>query len=151
MLPDVVQSFFYQGVEMLYTLAFLVGGETTAIFLNGSFGLLTALALAGFAGRVFSREAAWLSVLLWTTTPLVAWLMTTGYVDVGAAFYSFLCTIAAFGWMRQTNWRLAVLAGALAVPRSRPNLTPCSSSWLWRSRWWRRPGSRGASAIRCDL
>ena len=114
LLPDVIQSYFYQGVEMLSTLAFLVGGEATAIFLNGSFGVLTALALAGFAGRVFSREAAWLSALLWTTTPLVAWLMTTDYVDVPAAFFSFLCTIAAFGWMRRANWRLALLAGALA-------------------------------------
>ncbi len=114
LLPDVIQSFFYQGVEMLYTLALLVGGETTAIFLNGSFGVLTALALAGFTGRVFGREAAWMSVLFWTTTPLVAWLVTTGYVDVDAAFFSFLCTIVAFGCMRRANWRLAVLAGALA-------------------------------------
>ena len=114
LLPDVIQSYFYQGVEMLYTLAFLVGGETTAIFLNGSFGVLTALALFGFAGRVFSREAAWMSVLFWTTTPLVAWLATTGYVDVAAAFYSFLCTIVAFGWMRRAGWRLALLAGAFA-------------------------------------
>jgi 4-amino-4-deoxy-L-arabinose transferase-like glycosyltransferase len=114
LLPDVIQSFFYQGVEMLYTLAFLVGGETTAIFLNCAFGVLTALALAGFAGRVFSRDAAWMSVLFWTTTPLIAWLMTTGYVDVAAAFYSFLCAIAAFGWMRRADRRLALLAGALA-------------------------------------
>ena len=114
LLPDVIQSYFYQGVEMLSALAFLVGGEATAIFLNGSFGVLTALALAGFAGRVFSREAAWLSVLLWTTTPLVAWLMTTGYVDMGAAFFSFLCAIVAFGWMRRADWRLALLAGALS-------------------------------------
>jgi hypothetical protein len=114
LLPDVIQSYFYQGVEMLYTLAFLVGGETTAIFLNGSFGLLTALALAGFAGRVFGREAAWMSALIWTSTPLVAWLVTTGYVDVDNAFFSFLCTIVAFGWMRRPNWRLALLAGAFA-------------------------------------
>ena len=114
LLPDVIQSFFYQGVEMLYALAFLVGGETTAIFLNGSFGVLTALALAGFTNRVFGREAAWMSVLFWTTTPLVAWLVTTGYVDVDAAFYLFLCTIVAFGWMRRPDRRLALLAGALA-------------------------------------
>ncbi len=114
LLPDVIQSYFYQGVEMLHTFAFLVGGETTAIFLNGSTGVLTAFALAGFAGRLFGREAAWTSVLFWATTPLIAWLATTGYVDLDAAFFSFLCAIVAFGWMRRPNWRLAVLAGALA-------------------------------------
>jgi len=55
-----------------------------------------------------------MSVLFWTTTPLIAWLATTGYVDLDAAFFSFLCAIVAFGWMRRANWRLAVLAGALA-------------------------------------
>jgi len=114
LLPDVIQSYLYQGVEMLHTLAFLVGGEATAIFLNGSFGVLTALALAGFAGRLFGRGTAWMSVLFWTTTPLIAWLGTTGYVDLDAAFFSFLCTIVAFGWMRRAEWRLAVLAGVLA-------------------------------------
>lgn len=114
LLPDVIQSYFYQGVEMLYTLAFLVGGETTAIFVNSCFGVLTALALAGFAGRLFSREVAWLSTCFWITTPLVVLLMTTAHVDVATAFFSFVATIVAFGWLRRSGWRLALLAGIFA-------------------------------------
>ena len=111
--PDVAQSFFYQGVEMLHTLAFLLGGEATAITLNVVLGLLTALALGGFAGRIFSRQAAWLSAVFWTTTPLVAWSMPTGHSDLSPAFFSFLSAIAGYACVRRPDWRTGLLAGIL--------------------------------------
>ncbi len=114
LLPNVIQSYFYQGMEMLYTLAFLIGGETTAIALNGSLGILVTMALAGFAGRVFSRQAAWLTALFWTTTPLVAFLTTTGYVDLGATLFSFLSVSTAYVFIRRVDWRTGLLAGVFA-------------------------------------
>ena len=111
LLPDVVHSFLYQGVEMLHTLAFLLGGEATVIALNGVHAVLAALALGGFASRVFSRESAWFAAVFWTTTPLIAEWQTSGYVDIGASLFSLLSVIAAYACVRQANWRAGLLAG----------------------------------------
>jgi hypothetical protein len=112
--PDILQTYFYQGVEMLYTLGFLVGGAATAVVLNGSLGVLTALGLAGLARRVSSPQAAWFSGWCWVTTPLVAGIMTNASSDLGSALFCLLSAIAAYACVRGANWRMGLLAGIFA-------------------------------------
>jgi hypothetical protein len=114
-LPDVVQSYFYQGTEMLAALGFLLAGEATATLLNVAAGLLTAFGLAGLCRRLLSRQAGWLAAVFWISTPLVAWLMATGYSESGLALFCFLSFLAILSYLRDCTRGAAILAGALGA------------------------------------
>lgn len=115
LLPDVVQSYYYQGTEMLSTLGFLLGGESSAILLNLAAGALTGAGLAGLCGRLFSRRAGWLAVVFWMGTPFALWLTTNAYVEMDLALFCLFSFVLTLSFLRGRHSPSAFLAGLLGA------------------------------------
>ncbi|MCC7494840.1 MAG: hypothetical protein IT204_20965 [Fimbriimonadaceae bacterium] len=89
-------------LEMLYTLALLVGDASLAQGVQTVYGLL-ALLLVGLLGRDFlGPRCGWLAVLLCATTPLVLFQAGSAYTEAGFAVYQLL---AWWGLLRYLNLR----------------------------------------------
>ncbi len=101
-IPQIAHSYFPFNMEMLYTLGFLLKGETLSKLINFSMGLLTvwllylfclqldpAPATTGSPGP--SRRAGWFCLALVYTTPVFVILTTQAYVDVEVCLFLFLC------------------------------------------------------------
>lgn len=96
-IPYDVTSEFPLFMEMLYTFGLGLGGMVLAKFFHFAMGLLLA---AGAAISVYrltqnKKAASWTAALL-LTTPVVVNQITTTYVDVALACYSFLALNALF-------------------------------------------------------
>jgi 4-amino-4-deoxy-L-arabinose transferase-like glycosyltransferase len=120
-LPWLTHSNFPFTLEMLYTVGLALQGTSLAKLFHWGCGWLIALALFGFARRWWGARAGWLGAVIFAAIPLVIWQMTTAYIELGLAFYSFLALAALaryltdrarVGWL----WAAALACGfALGV------------------------------------
>ena len=97
-LPHQVYSNFPFTVEMLFCLSLLLKGDILAKLIHLSFGLLTVGAIYCFSRRYFNHKIALLAAAIFYNIPLVGFLSTTAYIDLGVTLYVFL---ALQGWV---NW-----------------------------------------------
>lgn len=97
-LPHQVYSNFPFTLEMLYLLSLLLKGDILAKLIHLSFGILTAAAIYSFGRRYFNSRMALLATAVFSNIPLVVFLSTTAYIDLGVTLYGFL---ALLGWV---NW-----------------------------------------------
>src|SRR5262249_20042560 len=72
-IPDIPQTFFPKHVTMLFTFGMLLHNETTARLIHYLFGVVTLIAAYGFGCRMFSPDAALLSVAILISSPLFIW------------------------------------------------------------------------------
>jgi len=97
-------SHYPQGVEMLFTYAWLVGGEGTAKLLNFAFWPLCGAALVRLAGSLGST-CSLRAVALALTLPLVGTLAAESYIDLGLTFFTLLAL--------QVAWRGRLIAAGV--------------------------------------
>ncbi len=97
-LPHQVYSNFPFTLEMLYLLSLLLKGATLAKLIHLSFGVLTVAAIYAFGRRYFSPKTALLSAAIFYNIPLVGFLSTTAYIDLGVTLYGFLALIGLVNW-----------------------------------------------------
>lgn len=123
--------------ESLYTLALGIDSEILATLYHWWYGFMTAALLWVFLQRQgFSRLAAGSAALLFVSSPMVAWLMQTAYVDLTLTFY---VTAAIYALWRYRNGkrRWVFLAGlflglALGVKYTAGLLLPVFMLWIFR-------------------
>jgi hypothetical protein len=108
---------FAQLEEMLFALGFQLGGERAPALVETLFAALTALALWAFGRRWFSPRAGVAAAALWLASPMIVFLATAAYVDVGLCCFATLATLAlgaAFVEDPEQSDRWLAVAGALA-------------------------------------
>jgi hypothetical protein len=89
--------------EMLYVPLVGMGGPIAAKLLHWTDAILAALALIYFGVTHFrSAHLGLIAALLFVTTPVVAWSMSTGGTDLPAAFFTLLALHGFLRW-RQTQ------------------------------------------------
>lgn len=85
-------------VGILYGMALLLKDVILANLINFAFGLLTAVGIYALGRRYFSHRVGLLAAGIFYMTPIVSWLSTVAYVDLGLTFYAFLAFYALINW-----------------------------------------------------
>ncbi len=123
-IPWLTHSNFPFTLEMLYTVGLLLRDQSLAKLFHFGFGWLTVCAVFAFARRWWGRSAGWLGAAIFAAVPLVTWQMTTAYIELGVALYSFLAVSALARWWEDRSegrghgwlWVAALMCGwALGV------------------------------------
>lgn len=84
---DIPHLSFPALMEMLYTWAMLLRGDIAAKLLHTGYGFLLAGLVYLVADRLLSRKAAWRSVLILLSMPMISTLAGWAYNDLALAFY----------------------------------------------------------------
>ncbi|MFN0072780.1 MAG: hypothetical protein ACKVVP_14950 [Chloroflexota bacterium] len=130
--PGVYYSTAAFGLEMLFTLAILLGSAVAAQVIHFVFGILAATAVYVIAVRAISPRAGLLGAALFYAVTDVSVQSSIALIDLGAAAYLLAALIAALRWREQGGyWFLLVgiLAGLHAGTKM-PNLTAAGALWI---------------------
>jgi 4-amino-4-deoxy-L-arabinose transferase-like glycosyltransferase len=97
---------FPQLNEMLLCLGLLLCDDVLAQILQGVLLATLTLVTVGFARRHFSRRAGWWAAAALLGNPIVLWLGSCGYVDIGVALWSMLAVVGIWNWLdtREKPW-----------------------------------------------
>jgi len=102
-------------VGILYGMAFFLKDAILAQLIHFAFGLLTAVGVYALGKRYFSHRVGLISAAIFYTVPIVAFMSTTAYVDLGLTFYSFFAFYALVNWVSsgKKGWLLisAIISG----------------------------------------
>jgi len=102
-------------VGILYGMALLIKDAILAQLIHFAFGLLTTVGVYALGKRYFSHRAGLISAAVFYTVPLVAFMSTTAYVDLGLIFYTFFAFYALIRWVSsgKKGWLLisAIISG----------------------------------------
>ncbi len=102
-------------VGILYGMALFIKDAILAQLIHFAFGLLTAVGVYALGKRYFSQRVGLISAAIFYTIPIVVFMSTTAYVDLGLTFYTFFAFYAAVRWISsgRKGWLLisAILSG----------------------------------------
>ncbi len=117
-LPGWAHANFPFSSEMLNTLALAFQAPVAALLVQGAFGLLAVLLIAGYLYRHLGRTAAWLGVSLSLACPLFVDLLTVGYTELALTYAAVASLVVLLTWLEQpeqagfrANLRLVLLSG----------------------------------------
>ncbi len=96
--------------EMLFASMLLFGDDLDAQLVRLLMLALSVLALHGYCARVASARAGLWAAALWLGSPLVVWLGSCCYVDVGLTLFTTVATIAVLVWREEGGSWLSVAA-----------------------------------------
>ena len=102
-------------VGVLYGMALFLKDAILAQLIHFAFGLLTAVGVYALGKRYFSHRVGLISAAVFYTVPIVAYMSTTAYVDLGLTFYTFFAFYALVNWVSsgRKGWLLlsAIISG----------------------------------------
>ncbi|GAH51589.1 unnamed protein product, partial [marine sediment metagenome] len=81
-------------IGILYGMALFLKDAILAQLVHFAFGLLTAVGVYALGKRYFSHRVGLISAAIFYTVPIVAYMSTTAFVDLGLTFYTFLAFYA---------------------------------------------------------
>lgn len=118
--PNAYMPFF---MEMLFTAGLLLQGPQLAALFQWMLGVLTAAGVFALARRGGSRPAALFAGVLFLATPGIFNNMSTAYVDVALACFTFLAAGALALAIEEMRKGLALTAGVFAGAAAAIKLT----------------------------
>ena len=102
-------------VGILYGMAFFLKDAILAQLIHFAFGLLTAVGVYSLGKRYFSQRVGLISAGVFYTVPIVTYMSTIAYVDLGLTFYTFFAFYALVRWVSsgRKGWLLlsAIISG----------------------------------------
>ncbi len=112
--PQIPETGYPQGMEMLYTWVMLLGSPRAAGVLQWFFGILTLLIVRHWGEKIADGRIGWLacSILLSATTYTL--MMGKAYIDVATIFYTAAGFSAVSQWKNTEQRSFLVLAGLSA-------------------------------------
>ncbi len=102
--PFMVFSYAPMNLELLYLVHMAFGSDTLPKVVHLFFAVLTGLIIYIYLSEKFGKRQGTTGAILYLTTPIVAQLSTTAYIDLGLAFYSTLALVALLKW-RESDYR----------------------------------------------
>lgn len=119
-LPGWAHANFPFQMEMLNTIALAFNAPVAALLIQGSYGALVVVLLAGYLYRSLGAQAAWLGAALCLCSPLFTSLLSVGYVEPALAYYIVASMVLVLNWREQRQkgvedtLRILLLAGLFA-------------------------------------
>jgi len=128
-------------VGILYGMALFIKDAILAQLIHFAFGFLTAVGVYALGRRYFSPRVGLISATIFYTVPIVAYMSTTAYVDLGLTFYTFFAFYALVRWVSsdRKGWLFisAILSGlALGSKYAGLPLMIILSSGILLGGWW---------------
>ncbi len=111
--PFLRYAVFPQNNEMLFTLALILYDDTLAQLIQFLFLAGTVMTLIAFGERHFTQRAGWWSAAILLGSPLVVWLSSVAYVDIGVTFYLCAGAYAFLNWRQERSRGWLWMAGCL--------------------------------------
>lgn len=104
--------FFTLNINLLYSLALMIGDDVTTHFVHFMLGLLAALNLYCLALRLSDAVIAFAATLLFLTVPIVSRLSASAYIDLGLACFVF-AAIVCIAYYRESRRQPLIICAAL--------------------------------------
>jgi len=101
-------------VGILYGMALFLKDAILAQLIHFAFGLLTAVGVYALGKRYFSHRVGLISATIFYTVPIVAYMSTTAYVDLGLTFYTFFAFYALIRWVSSGRKGWLVLSAIIS-------------------------------------
>jgi hypothetical protein len=92
--------------EMLFTFSFLVYDDVSAQMIQFLMMGVVSLALVAFGWRYFSQKAGIWAGVIFLSNPMVLWLGTSAYIDMGLTLFITMGIYSILNWisLKKRNW-----------------------------------------------
>lgn len=117
-IPFMGYSYLPQNIDLLYMVSLGLGSDIAPKLIHLGFAVATGLVIYFYLARSAGKATGLVGMLLYLSTPLVANLSRTAYIDNGAAFYATLAVMAALKWKDddESKWlALSAISSGLAM------------------------------------
>jgi hypothetical protein len=109
-IPWAEYAYYPMNIDLLYTVCLYFKNDIAPKFIHLAFGIGTSLLIYHYLKQKFSRNWGLIGLLIFITTPVVVWLSTTAYVDLGMTFFITGSVLAFIIWRdseySKTRWIL---------------------------------------------
>lgn len=103
-------SYFPMYINLLYLICLYFKNDIAPKFIHCSFGVATGAMLYIYLKAKYDRNWGLLGMVIFITTPIVVWLSTSAYIDLGMTFFTTGSILAFIKWRdleyRQIKWLL---------------------------------------------
>lgn len=100
-------------IDLIYIPAVMLGNETYAKLIHFSLGLLSLVALFKLSREFFNEKISILSVLIFSSSLVFAWEMTTAYIDLGRTFFEIMSLWGFILWVKNKDSKMLMEAGVM--------------------------------------
>ncbi len=119
-IPWANYAYYPMNIDLLYVLCLYFKNDIAPKFIHLAFGLGTGLIIYLYLKPKYSRNWGLLGAVIFITTPIVVWLSTTAYVDLGMTFFITASVMSFIKWRdddyKNIKWLLlSGLAMGIAV------------------------------------
>ena len=109
-IPWADYSYYPMYINLLYFICLYFKNDIIPKIIHLAFGLGTGGLIYGYLKHKFDRNWGLLGMLIFITTPIVLWLSTSAYIDLGMTFFTTGSVLAFIKWRdseyRQFKWLL---------------------------------------------
>ena len=109
-IPWAEYSYYPMYVNLLYLVCLYFKNDMAPKFIHLAFGFGTGWLIFFYLKKKFDRNWAFLGMVIFITTPIVVWLSTSAYIDLGMTFFTTASVLSFVKWRdseyRQFKWLL---------------------------------------------
>jgi hypothetical protein len=103
-------SYYPMFINLFYLVCLYFKNDIAPKFIHLGFGLATGWLIYLYLKQKFGRNWGLLGMLIFITTPIVVWLSTSAYIDLGMTFFTTSSVLAFIKWrdleFKQIKWLL---------------------------------------------
>ena len=101
-------SYYPMYINLLYVIPLSFKNNILPKMIHMLFGLGSGLLVYQYLRNRYDRQLAWLGFFIFISTPIVIWLSTSAYIDLGMTFFSTASVFALVKWRdksyRDSKW-----------------------------------------------
>ncbi len=97
-IPWANYAYYPMNIDLLYVLCLYFHNDIVPKFIHMTFGMGTGLLIYFYLKPKYNRGWGLLGMVVFITTPIVIWLSTAAYVDLGMTFFSTASVMAFIKW-----------------------------------------------------
>jgi len=97
-IPWANYAYYPININLLYVVCLYFKNDIAPKFIHFGFGLATGWLIYYYLKEKFDRNWALLGMIIFITTPIVVWLSTSAYVDLGMTFFTTGSILAFIKW-----------------------------------------------------
>ena len=97
-MPWADYSYYPMYVNLLYLVCLYFKNDMAPKFIHLAFGFATGWLIFFYLKKKFDRNWALLGMVIFITTPIVIWLSTSAYIDLGMTFFTTASVLAFVKW-----------------------------------------------------
>ena len=97
-MPWAEYSYYPMNINLIYLIFLYLKNDIAPKFIHLGFGLGTGGLIYFYLREKFDRNWALLGMIIFITTPIVVWLSTSAYIDLGMTFFTTGSVLAFIKW-----------------------------------------------------